>query len=238
MATFKFKLVEQFTPIKILNESGGKKKKKSKRKNPLDTYVSDIKSFSKKRQKGLPALSTLNPYVGDNQYDNAMFNHMTGADGGTFGYSDVGIGGSNIASGSGESTSGGGDASSGGGMGESFILNEYRVSSQPGPTFVELEGFKKDWKELGLTDDDLKDLQNHIVENGQSSTPLGSNVYKIRFSPKSLNKGQSGAERVIYIEVIRDSQIYLVTAFSKSDEANINNQNLEIIRSLSKELNR
>lgn len=103
-------------------------------------------------------------------------------------------------------------------------------------TFVELPSFKTSWKNLGLTDDDLRELQNLILTNPSLGIPLGSNVYKIRFSPESLNRGKDTSNRVIYIGVVKDSQIYLVIAFSKSDESNITKEELERIREISKEL--
>lgn len=105
-----------------------------------------------------------------------------------------------------------------------------------GRTFVELPSFKTSWKNLGLTDEDLRELQNLILTNPSLGIPLGSNVYKIRFSPESLNRGKDTSNRVIYIDVVKDSQIYLVIAFSKSDESNITKEELERIREISKEL--
>ena len=103
--------------------------------------------------------------------------------------------------------------------------------------FVELDEFKKSWKNLGLTDDDLRKLQNEIMTNGDSSIPLGSDVYRIQFSPDSLNKGKSTAFRVIYITIIKKDQIYLVYAFNKSNEANISKNTLSVIRKTANVLN-
>lgn len=105
-------------------------------------------------------------------------------------------------------------------------------------SFVELEGFRRDWKSLGLTDEDLRDLQNQIIHQTGKIDALGSGVYKIRFSPKSLTKGKDTADRVIYIEVIKVGKIYLATAFSESDEASISAEALEMLRTTAKALNR
>ena len=123
---------------------------------------------------------------------------------------------------------------------ENKLENNYNINERvaSSSSFVELEGFKRDWKDLGLNDDDLRDLQNLIINNPSSSIPLGSNVYKIRFSPERLNRGKDTANRVIYIEVIKSNVIYLATAFSKSEEANISKIEEDNLRAFAKILNK
>lgn len=104
-------------------------------------------------------------------------------------------------------------------------------------SFVELETFKYTWKNLGLDDDDLRYLENQIVYNPQQWIPLGSEVYKIYYSPKDSNKGKNTSHRVLYINIVKKDQIYLHSAFSKADMANISKESLENIREVSKKLN-
>lgn len=106
----------------------------------------------------------------------------------------------------------------------------------PSKAFVELPSFTNSWKSLGLTDDDLRSLQNIILTDPESAIALGSNVYKIRFKPVTHNHGKDTSDRVIYIDIIKDSKIYLVLVFKKADEANITNKELEAIRSIAKEV--
>ena len=122
---------------------------------------------------------------------------------------------------------------------ENFRTGEKKIESlEEGldRTFIELPSFKATWKNLGLNDEDLQELQNLIISNPSLGISLGSNVYKIRFSPKSLNHGKDTSDRVIYIDMIKDSQIYLVIAFSKADESNITKKELEKIKEISKEV--
>ena len=102
-------------------------------------------------------------------------------------------------------------------------------------TFIELPSFKASWKDLGLTEEDLRALQNLILSNPEQGIPLGTNVYKIRFKPVDANYGKNKADRAIYIDIIKDSKIYLVIAFSKADEDNITEDELGEIRALAKE---
>lgn len=104
-------------------------------------------------------------------------------------------------------------------------------------SFVELETFKYTWKNLGLDDEDLRYLENQIIHNPQQWISLGSEVYKIYYSPKDSNKGKNTSHRVLYINLVKKDQIYLHSAFSKADMANISKDTLENIKEVSKKLN-
>lgn len=69
-----------------------------------------------------------------------------------------------------------------------------------------------------------------IILQEKGLTPLGGQVYKIRFSPQKLNKGKDTAERIIYADITNRSKIYLFMAFTKPEEANITKQELASIR--------
>lgn len=47
-------------------------------RNPLKNQLKKYQKWARKRQKGLPALSTLNPNAGNVEYNNAYFNHLMG----------------------------------------------------------------------------------------------------------------------------------------------------------------
>ena len=104
--------------------------------------------------------------------------------------------------------------------------------------FVELEQFRKSWKAQGLTDDDIRDLQNEILNNPEAAINLGDNVYKIRFAPRSLNKGKSGSYRVFYVDAIVSETIYLLDIISKSDRSNISSTQLDSMRDVASNLKR
>lgn len=99
--------------------------------------------------------------------------------------------------------------------------------------FVELPYFQRCWKAEGLTEEDLRDLQNQILNNPETAVDLGDQVYKIRFAPKSMNKGKSGAYRVFYIDIIMQETIYLVGLLDKADAENISRDEVNQLRKLS-----
>ena len=58
--------------------------------------------------------------------------------------------------------------------------------------FVELPGFRSDWKELGMTDSDLKRLQYELLMNPE-----------------------------VYIDFELRERVYLLAAFAKNVQANL-----------------
>lgn len=62
-------------------------------------------------------------------------------------------------------------------------------------TFIEVPLFTKKWKELGLTDEDLRDLQNILLQN-----------------PKS------GGSRVIYVDIEIKEVIYFINVYTKNEK--------------------
>lgn len=68
-------------------------------------------------------------------------------------------------------------------------------------TFIEVPLFTKKWKELGLTDEDLRDLQNILLQNPKSGDVIQGTggLRKIRIPMKG--RGKSGGSRVIYVDI-------------------------------------
>lgn len=112
-------------------------------------------------------------------------------------------------------------------------LSESATTSK---VFVELEAFRRDWKKNGLTDEDLRELQNLIMTNPESAEPLGAGVNKIRFIPSRFNRGKNSLYRVFYIEIIKVDKIYLAAVLNKSEAANISDEELKILKTLAKAL--
>lgn len=102
--------------------------------------------------------------------------------------------------------------------------------------FVELEAFRRDWKKNGLTDEDLRELQNLIMQNPDSAIPLGAGLNKIRFIPSRFNRGKNSLFRVFYIEIIKVDKIYLAAVLNKNDDANISDEELSILKTIAKKL--
>lgn len=85
--------------------------------------------------------------------------------------------------------------------------------------------FKKEAKDLlkkyASLKNELKELGELLILNPNTGIHLSNNIYKIRLSIKSKNKGKSGGARVIYFVKVEEENIYLVTIYNKGDIDNI-----------------
>lgn len=88
-------------------------------------------------------------------------------------------------------------------------------------TFVELPSFRNDWKTLGLTDTDLRRLQEELLANPQTGSVMQGTggIRKVRFSYEG--RGKSGSIRVIYIDFESYGKLYLLTAYPKNVKDNL-----------------
>lgn len=98
--------------------------------------------------------------------------------------------------------------------------------------FVSFNLFNKIWEDLGLIDDDLKDLQEYLIMNPESGSLVQGTggVRKLRWALK--NKGKSGGIRILYIDFIVYEKIYLLMAYPKNVKENITDKEKKIIKQL------
>ncbi|MBE0451526.1 MAG: type II toxin-antitoxin system RelE/ParE family toxin [Clostridia bacterium] len=101
--------------------------------------------------------------------------------------------------------------------------------------FIMTPEFDKNWSKLGFTDDDLKKLQEEILLNPKIGPVIEGTggLRKMRFA---LNTGKSGGARVLYVDFVVLEEVYLITAFPKSDKVNINSAEKNQIQKMIKEL--
>jgi len=83
-----------------------------------------------------------------------------------------------------------------------FIRIEREGSGVMVRKFIETNAFTKRWNEMGLSDDDLLGLQNHIMKNTNAGNVIvgTGGARKIRYGLPQ--KGKSGGARVIYVDMI------------------------------------
>lgn len=101
--------------------------------------------------------------------------------------------------------------------------------------FIETNLFMKKWKELGLTDEDLRKLQNDI-QTQPPEADLGKGLFKFRFSPSNSNKGQSGSNRVIYLDIIASETNVLLYVFAKNEKSDLTPEQKIILKTQADEL--
>lgn len=90
-------------------------------------------------------------------------------------------------------------------------------------TFIELPLFSKLWKEAGLKDNDLKLLQQLLLENPDAGDIMQgvSSLRKIRWNIPG--KGKRGGVRVCYLDLPDVHIILFVYIFKKNEKDNLTN---------------
>lgn len=93
------------------------------------------------------------------------------------------------------------------------------------------DNFKKEAKKLikkyASLRNEIAELGKELSVNPTMGTPLGNDVYKIRLSISSKNKGKSGGARVIsYVKII-DKTVYLLAIYNKGEQDNISDAEIK-----------
>lgn len=102
--------------------------------------------------------------------------------------------------------------------------------------FVVTTQFLEDVKGLGLTESDIEELKQSLKSRAPKAS-IGPNVYKFEWWPKRFNLGKKEG-RVIYIEVICDSEAYLLKVYQKNKKKDLTLDEKNDIIESSKILNR
>lgn len=98
--------------------------------------------------------------------------------------------------------------------------------------FVLMPEFEKQWKNMGLNDDDLHRLQDELLKNpmiGSVMRGTGS-LRKMRFALEG--KGKSGSSRILYVDFVVHEIIFLIYAYPKNEKENISKEERNLYRRL------
>lgn len=88
-------------------------------------------------------------------------------------------------------------------------------------TFIEVPMFTKKWKELGLSDEILRELQNILLENPKSGDVIQGTggLRKIRIPLD--NAGKRGGGRALYVDVELKETIYFINVYTKNEKEDL-----------------
>lgn len=88
-------------------------------------------------------------------------------------------------------------------------------------TFIEVPMFTKKWKELGLSDENLRDLQNVLLENPKAGDVIQGTggLRKIRISLE--NTGKRGGGRALYVDLEMKETIYFINVYTKNEKEDL-----------------
>jgi hypothetical protein len=117
-------------------------------------------------------------------------------------------------------------------------MKRKRVMYIKGRMFISTKEFEKKWESLGLNDEDLRRLENEIVNNPQSGAVIQGTggIRKIRFSFEG--KGKSGSVRVIYIDILITEKVILLGAFAKREQDNLSKAQKNTLKNIANEIKR
>jgi len=107
-------------------------------------------------------------------------------------------------------------------------------------SIIPSDKFKKEAKRLvkryPSLREELAELNDTLMNEPESGTPLGNDTFKIRLSIKSKGKGKSGGGRVITYLLRDNKEVYLLTIYDKSEFDSVDDKTLKsIIQSLNLE---
>ena len=99
-------------------------------------------------------------------------------------------------------------------------------------TFIEVPSFSEQWKRLGLTEEDLRILENILLKDpktGKSISGTGG-LRKIRIPLESTGKRSGG--RVIYVDIEVKESIYLLDVYAKCEQTDLTNKEKQMLKKL------
>lgn len=100
--------------------------------------------------------------------------------------------------------------------------------------FIQLRGFSEEWDELGLSDEDLRELEIAIMLSPEAFPRVKGTggLRKVRFSPKGWRRGKSGALRVGYVFFKEYQIVVFVILYSKGEKDDISPAGKKAIKNL------
>ena len=98
--------------------------------------------------------------------------------------------------------------------------------------FVMLPEFDRRWKEIGLTDKELKTLQEELTVNPAKGNLMQGTggLRKIRVAFEG--RGKSSSARVCYVDFAVYEKIYLITAYTKNEQDNLSKEERNEVKQL------
>lgn len=98
--------------------------------------------------------------------------------------------------------------------------------------FIYFPKFEKLWKELGLDDDELRDLETVILEDPKSAPVIpGTNgLRKLRWSRHGM--GKRGGIRIFYVDFEDQGKTYMIYIIQKNEKENLTSSDKKEINNL------
>ena len=87
--------------------------------------------------------------------------------------------------------------------------------------FVMMPEFDRQWQKLGLGDDELRQLQETLLQNPKAGDVIRGTkgLRKIRIAFEG--QGKRGSGRVVYVDFTVYETVYLINAYPKNEKDNL-----------------
>lgn len=99
-------------------------------------------------------------------------------------------------------------------------------------TFKEVPSFTAKWQSLGLTDEDLRELENILLKNPKTGDAIQGTggIRKIRIPVDNMGKRSGG--RVIYVDIEIKECIYLLNVYAKNEQTDLSEKEKKLLKKL------
>lgn len=99
-------------------------------------------------------------------------------------------------------------------------------------TFKEVPSFTAKWKELGLTDENLRTLENILLKEPKTGDTISGTggLRKIRIPMD--NSGKRSGGRVIYVDIEVKECIYLLNVYAKNEQTDLTQKEKKLLKKL------
>lgn len=100
--------------------------------------------------------------------------------------------------------------------------------------FTETPLFTKNWIGLGFSDEDLRELQNVLIEDPKTGKAIKGTggLRKIRVAMGDKDKGKRGGARVIYVDIEIKERIHLIDVYSKNEKLDLSEKEKKTMKRL------
>ena len=98
--------------------------------------------------------------------------------------------------------------------------------------FVYTEPFRRCWKAMGLSDGDLKILEEILLANPRLGDVIEGTGGARKMRIQIENRGKSGGARVIYVDVFEKEKLYLLLAYPKNVQDDLTPEQRKQVRKL------
>lgn len=96
--------------------------------------------------------------------------------------------------------------------------------------FVMTPGFEKSWSAMNLGDDELRELQNLLIEDPEAGDVIQGTGGARKVRMPLEGRGKSGGGRVIYVDVVVRERIYLLMAYPKNVQTDLSPDQKKMVR--------